>query len=232
MKRFWREVAVAHDAGGWGITLDARPVRTPGRAALAIPTQSLAEAIASEWREVGDTIDPRAMPLTGLANAAIDRIAPDGAGFAAGLARYAESDLLCYRAVDPPPLVARQAAAWQPLLDWAQARYDVHFAVTAGVLPVAQPPTTIARLGEAIAAQPPFALAPLSIVTTLAGSLVIALALAEQAFPADVLCGAATLDETWQAELWGDDSEAAASRAVRTREYADAVRFLEALRDA
>jgi chaperone required for assembly of F1-ATPase len=106
VKRFWQDVAVDARA----IRLDGRPVRTPGRAALTLPTDGLAEAVADEWRAVGETVDPRAMPLTGLANAAIDRIAADPAGFAAGLAKYGESDLLCYRAAEPPELAARQAA--------------------------------------------------------------------------------------------------------------------------
>ena len=142
MRRFWKAVQV--DADG-GVRLDERPVRTPGRVPLVLPTAALAEAMADEWRGVGDTLDPRAMPLTGLANAAIDRVAPDPVAFARGLAAYGESDLLCYRAESPDELVARQAAAWDPLLAWAQRRYDVHFEVVAGVMHRAQPAATVAR---------------------------------------------------------------------------------------
>ena len=152
MKRFWKDVTVGADRT---IALDGRPVRTPGRVPLALPTDALAQAVADEWRGVGETLDPRAMPLTGLANAAIDRIAPDAPAFAAGLAAYGESDLLYYRAVDPPELVARQEAAWDPLLDWARGRYDVHFEPTAGIVHRAQPPATLARLAEAVAAYDP-----------------------------------------------------------------------------
>ncbi|RYY34316.1 MAG: ATPase, partial [Sphingomonadales bacterium] len=130
MKRFWTEVTVADR----GIALDGKPVRTPQRAPLILPNDALAEAVADEWRDVGETIDPRAMPLTGLANAAIDIVAPDTATFAAGLAKYGESDLLYYRAELPEPLVERQIAAWDPLLAWARQRYDVHFEPTAGVM--------------------------------------------------------------------------------------------------
>lgn len=226
MKRFWQDVAVVP---GFGITLDDRPVRTPGRTPLEVPSRALAGAIADEWRQVEDAIDPRAMPLTGLANAAIDRIAPDPASFAAGLARYGESDLLCYRAEGPQALVTRQAAAWDPLLDWAQRRYDVHFEVTSGVMHVAQPDATIARLGEAIAARPAFELAPLSIVTTITGSLVLALALAERAFDADTLWAASLVDELWQVEQWGEDTLAAQAREAKRAEYDGAARFLDAL---
>lgn len=222
MKRFWKEVTVV--AGE--VQLDRRPVRTPGRVPLRLPTPTLAEAIAAEWRAVGDTLDPRAMPLTGLANAAIDRVSPDPAAFAAGLARYGESDLLCYRAEMPEPLVERQAALWDPPLAWAQARYDVHFAVVAGVMHRPQPPATLARLAEAIAARPPFALAPLSPVVTITGSLVLALALAEQALDADTVWTAANLDEDWQAEQWGEDALAVQAREHRRREYDAAVSFL------
>ena len=118
MKRFWKDVAIDADRV---VTLDGKPVRTPGRRPLALPTAALAEAVAAEWRAVGETIDPRTMPLTGLANAATDPIANDPTQFAARLAAYGESDLLCYRAEGPPLLVERQAAAWDPLLDWRAA---------------------------------------------------------------------------------------------------------------
>ncbi|MBX9796995.1 ATP12 family chaperone protein [Sphingomonas sp.] len=222
MKRFWRDVTVEEGA----ILLDGRPVRTPGRATLALPRPALAEAVADEWRAVAETIDPRAMPLTGLANAAIDRVAPDPAGFAADLARYADSDLLCYRADGPATLVARQAAAWDPLLDWARARFGIDFVVTTGVIHRPQPPATIAALDGAIAAQPPFALAPLSPIVTITGTLVGALALAHGAADAEQLWLAAQLDEEWQAEHWGDDDLAAQARAARRADYEAAVRFL------
>lgn len=222
MKRFWRDVTVEEGA----ILLDGRPVRTPGRATLALPRPALAEAVADEWRAVAETIDPRAMPLTGLANAAIDRVAPDPAGFAADLARYADSDLLCYRADGPATLVARQAAAWDPLLDWARARFGIDFVVTTGVIHRPQPPATIAALAGAIGAQPPFALAPLSPIVTITGTLVGALALAHGAADAEQLWLAAQLDEEWQAEHWGDDDLAAQARAARRADYEAAVRFL------
>ncbi|MDH7971428.1 ATP12 family protein [Sphingomonas sp. AR_OL41] len=226
MKRFWKEVTI--DAGR-GIALDGRPVRTPGKVALALPTPALAEAVADEWRAVEGKIDPRAMPLTGLANAAIDRIAPDPATFATGLAGWGESDLLCYRAESPEPLIERQAAAWDPLLDWARKRYDVHFVVTAGIMHKHQPPATLARLAEAVAARSAFELAPLSTIVTISGTLVGALALLEGATDAATLWAAAHVDEDWQAELWGRDPLALAAYEERERDYAAAVRFLALL---
>ncbi|WP_033923213.1 ATP12 family chaperone protein [Sphingomonas sp. 37zxx] len=226
MKRFWRDVAMVEQAGGWGITLDERPVRTPGRVPLLVQTPALGEAIAAEWRAVESDIDPRMMPLTGLANAAIDRVAPDAATFAQGLAAYGASDLLCYRAESPEPLIDRQRAAWDPALDWARGRFDVHFTLTAGVMPVTQPAATLERLSDAITARAPFELAPLSVVVTITGSLVLALALVEGAADADSVWTAANIDEDWQIELWGEDSLATQSRAVRTVEYAGAIAFL------
>jgi chaperone required for assembly of F1-ATPase len=222
MKRFWTEVSVEDGE----VRLDGRPVRTPGRAPLALPAPALAEAVAEEWRAVGETLDPRAMPLTGLANAAIDRIAPDPAAFAAGLAAYGESDLLCYRADGPDDLVARQAAAWDPILAWARERYDVHVETTAGIVHRAQPPATLARLGEAVASRSAFALAGLSPVVTTTGSLIGALALAEGAISADTLWAAAHVDEDWQAEQWGTDPLAEQARANKRRDYDAGVRFL------
>ena len=227
MKRFWKEVGVDADRV---VTLDGRPVRTPGRTPLALPTPALAALVADEWRGVGETIDPRAMPLTGLANAAIDRIAPAPAAFAAGLAAYADSDLLYYRAESPEALVARQRAAWDPWLDWARARYDVHFETVSGVMPRAQPAATLARLGEAVAAGDPFTLAGLSPVVTITGSLVLALALLDRAGDADTLWAAAQVDQTFQAEQWGEDALAAQALANARRDYDAAVAFLNALR--
>ncbi len=176
MKRFWKSVAIDEDRG---IRLDGKPVRTPGKRPLILPTPALAEAVADEWRAVGEgaEIDPRAMPLTGLANAATERIDPTA--FAAGLAAFGESDLLCYRAESPDELIARQAALWDPLLDWARTRYDVHFEIASGVMHQPQPPATIARLAEAVAARNAWELAGLSPIVTIGGSLVAALALAE-----------------------------------------------------
>jgi len=211
------------------IRLDGRPVRTPGRAPLATPAPALAEAIADEWRAVGETIDPRAMPLTGLANAAIDRIAPDPVRFAADLAKFGESDLLYYRADTPEPLVARQAALWDPLLDWARARYDVHFETIASVTYRPQPEATVARLAEAVAARTPFELAGLSPVVTITGSLIAALALIEDGADAEAVWQASRIDEEWQQEQWGEDELATQARDARRVEFDAAVRFLELL---
>ena len=226
MRRFWSEVAIDSDRV---VRLDDRPVRTPGRMPLALPTPALAEAVADEWRAVGETIDPRAMPLTGLANAAIDRVSPEPAGFAHGLAAYADSDLLYYRADQPPELAARQAALWDPLLDWARKRYDVHFEPVAGIVHHAQPAATVQRLTDAVAAQPAFALAAMSPLVTITGTLVGALALAEGAVDADGLWNAAHVDEDWQAEQWGEDSLATQTRAYHRRDFDAAVRFLSLL---
>ena len=171
MKRFYKDVAVVSGDAGYEIKLDDRPVRTPARAALALPTERLAQAVADEWHAQGDTVDPRSMPFTGLANGAIDQIALNRESFAAGIARYGESDLLCYRAEGPAELIAREAAAWDPLLDWARHRYDVNFRVTHGIIPVDQPAETLERLEAAVLAYDPFMLAGLSTLVTLSGSL-------------------------------------------------------------
>jgi chaperone required for assembly of F1-ATPase len=211
------------------ILLDDRPVKTPGRRDLAPPSDALAAGIAEEWNQQGEKVDPRAKPLTGLANAAIDRIAPDPAAFAAGLAAYGESDLLCYRAEGPAPLVARQADAWDPILDWARIRFDVAFEVTAGIVHKAQPPATVERLAAAVAGRDPYALAGLSPLVTISGSLLIALALAEAAIDLDTAWAATIVDEQWQAENWGEDAEAAAALAGRRADFAAASRFLSLL---
>ena len=178
MKRFWKDAAVVAAEGGFGITLDGKPLKTPARAPLIVPTRALADAVAAEWQASAETIDPRAMPMTGLANAATDRAGDD---IAAGLARFGESDLTCYRAADPAPLVDRQTQAWDALLNWARRRFDVDFATCSGIIHVPQPPETIRRLAHAVYALDPFRLAALSPLVTISGSLVAGLATVEQA---------------------------------------------------
>lgn len=229
MKRFWKDVAVEAEGGGWGVRLDGRAVRTPARAALAVPAFALAEAIAGEWRGVGETIEPRAMPLTGLANAAIDRVAPDRAAFAAGIARYAEADLACYRADGPPALVERQEQEWDALLVWGRRRYDVDFTTTQGLMHVAQPAATIEQLSHAVAALDAFRLAGLLPLVTIGGSLVAGLALLEQAITAEQAWAAVSIDERWQREQWGSDHEAELALENRRRDFMAAVRFVELL---
>ena len=231
MKRFYKaaEAAPAGSGAGFSILLDGRPVRTPARNALDLPNRALADAVAAEWQAQGDEIDPRSMPLTGLANAAIDRVAPDPEAFARSLAIYGESDLLCYRAEGPRPLVERQAEAWDPLLAWARRRFDSEFEVTEGIVHRAQPAHTLDRLRRAVAARDPFTLAALSPLVTISGSLIVALALAEGEIGLDQAWAAATLDEAWQAEQWGEDSLAAAALAARRSEFEAAWRFLNLL---
>jgi chaperone required for assembly of F1-ATPase len=223
MRRFYKHAAATPDHG---VALDGRPVRTPGRVPLVAPGAALAEAIAAEWAAQGDQIDPRAMVLTGLANAAIDRVAPDPAGFARGLSVYGESDLLCYRAEGPEPLVRRQAAAWDPLLAWAASRYDIAFTVTAGIVHRSQPAETLDRLAAATAARHPFILSGLSPLVTISGSLVAALAVTEGALTADAVWDAVTIDERWQAEQWGEDGLATQALEARRVDFMTAVRFV------
>ena len=229
MKRFWKDVIVAKEDGGWGVALDTRPVRTPARAPLVVPTEALADAIADEWRGIAGEVDPRAMPLTGLANAAIDRVAPERQAFAAGLARYAEADLACYRAEGPRGLVERQEESWDALLAWARRRFDVDFATTCGIVHVEQPAATVDRLAHALASLDPFRLAGLSPLVTIGGSLVAALAVVEKAITPEAAWDAVSVDESWQLEQWGADAEDEAALENRRRDFLAAARFLDLL---
>jgi chaperone required for assembly of F1-ATPase len=226
VKRFWKEVTVVAEGVGWSIALDGRPVRTPQRATLMVASAALAEAIAAEWDDVGETIDPAAMPMTGLANAAIDLAAPDLTAFAAPIAAYATSDLLCYRDARDATLQAEQAAAWNPLLAWAEERYGVEFALTQGVIPVDQPAATVAALRDAAFAQDQWRITALTPLVTIGGSLVAGLALIENAFDADALWQAVSLDELYQERRWGADGEAQKARAAKQRDWDNAARFL------
>ena len=229
MKRFWTNAEAASTGAGWRVELDGKPLRTPARAPLAVPTQPLARAIAEEWSAAPETFEPRAMPLTGLANAAIDRVAHDPAAFAAGLAHYGESDLTCYRAEAPRPLAEMQAQAWDPLLAWARRRFDVDFRTTCGIVHVAQSAATTERLAHAVAALDPFRLAGLSPLVTIGGSLVAALGVLEGAVTADAAWDAVTVDDRWQREQWGADLEAEQRLENRRRDFMAAAAFLEFL---
>jgi chaperone required for assembly of F1-ATPase len=230
MKRFYKAAeAVPAGADGFAILLDGRPVMTPAKRKLAIPAAALADAVAAEWNAQGEKVDPRSMPLTGLANAAIDRVAPDPESFGRSLSKYGEGDLLCYRAEGPESLVRRQAEAWDILLQWARRRFDVDFTLVEGIVHRPQPPETIERLARAVAARGPFELAALSPLVTISGSLIVALALAERAIDLDEAWAAATVDESWQAEKWGEDKLAAAALEARRLEFEAAWRFLDLL---
>jgi chaperone required for assembly of F1-ATPase len=229
VKRFWKEAGAVEAEGGWAIELDGRPVRTPMRAQLVVPASGLADAIAAEWNAVECEIDPRSMPLTGLANAAVDRVEPDRPAFAKGLARYSEADLACYRAESPQTLCERQTREWDELLGWARRRYDVDFAVTTGITHVEQPPATVERLSHAVEALDAFRLAGLSPMVTAGGSLVASLAVLEGAMSADRAWSAVTVDDEWQKERWGSDAEAEAALEGRRRDFMAGARFLELL---
>lgn len=224
VKRFWREARAVEGEGGWIVELDGRPLRTPARAPLALPTHALAEAIVAEWQAVETEIRPGSMPLTGLANAAIDRT---DLALAAALAAYGESDLVCYRAETPPELAAAQSAAWDPLVAWAAERYDVRFEIVAGVTHRGQPATTIARLRAAVEALDRFALAGMHPIVTVSGSLVIALALRARTIDVATAWAAGQLDELWQAERWGEDDLAIEARLARRAALSAGAAFLE-----
>lgn len=229
MRRFYKAASKAPVEGAFAVLLDGRPVKTPARHGLELPSPALADAIVAEWEAQGEVILPRSMPLTGLANAAIDRVAPEPEAFAAVLAAYGGSDLLCYRAEGPGALVQRQAGHWDPLLEWARRRFDVDFEIVCGVMHRPQPVRTVDQLSRAVAARNFFELAAMAPLVTISGSLVITLALVENTIGLDAAWDAATVDEAWQAERWGEDAEAAATLAGRRREFEAAYLFLSLL---
>lgn len=229
MRRFWKEVSAEQSAWGFGIRLDGRVLKTPMKNELLLPTTELRDAVIAEWLAVAEKIDPAAMPMTGFANAAIDHVAPDRAGFAGRIATYAESDAFCYRADSEDALAAKQAEVWGPWLDWAQRRYDVSFTIVHGVMHQPQPEATLEKLKAAVAARGTFELAAMAKLAHLAGSLVAVLAVVERAGDAAVLWEAVCLEELWQEELWGHDHWAEKNRNDRWKEFSEAARFLQLL---
>jgi chaperone required for assembly of F1-ATPase len=230
MRRFWKEVGLEQGTYGHGIRLDGRPLKTPKKGELYLPTRPLADAVVAEWEAVGETIDPAQMPMTGFANAAIDHVAPDRAKFAASIAAYAESDAFCYRADAGDALSIKQAEVWDPWLDWARGRYDVSFTLVQGVMHQSQPGATLEKLRAAVIARGTFELAAMAKLAHLAGSLVAVLAIVEQAGQPGELWDAVCLEELWQEELWGSDHWAQKNRADREAEFMAAARFFELLR--
>lgn len=222
-RRFYDAVAVAEVAGGFGLLLDGKPVRTPARRFLTAPVLALAQAVAAEWQAQAETIDPAAMPLTRLANTIIDGVADAPAAVAAEVEKYLASDLVFYRASTPAALVARQAAAWDPLLDWAKDTFGARFTPTQGLAFVAQPPEALAAIGAAFAcdegnAKDIWRLGASHVVTTLTGSALIALALARGRLPAEEAWAVAHVDEDWNMDQWGRDEPALERRAARFAE--------------
>jgi len=228
-KRFWTSASVLAVAGGHTVTLDGRPVRTPAKAPLVLPTERLAAAIAAEWEAQQGEVKPALMPLTRTANAAIDKVAVMVPAVVEEIARYGASDLLCYRAPGPQPLVARQAAAWDPWLGWA-ASLGAPLTVTTGIVHAPQPADSLAILTGRVAGHGPFELAPLYDLVAISGSLVLGLATAAGHLDPDQAFDLARLDEDWQAEQWGRDEEAAESAAVKRQAMRDAGRFLRLCR--
>ena len=228
-KRFYETAEAVESAGGHGIALDGKPVRTPAGRPLAVRGAALARAIAEEWAAQGETIDRETMPLTRLVCTGLDLVPERRPEIVAEIAAYAETDLVCYRTDKPPALARQQVAAWEPLVTWAGERYGARLAVTSSITPVAQAPEALEALRDAVAGEDDFTLAGLSLATRSFGSLVIALAMRLGRLDAGAAADASLVDERYQLERWGDDAELAARCARVARDAADAERLFRLL---
>ncbi|MBV8567144.1 MAG: ATPase [Methylobacteriaceae bacterium] len=230
-QRFYSEVGTAARGAAFVVTLDGKTARTPRRAPLALPTRVAAQALAAEWEAQGAAIDPATMPLTRLANSAIDGVACDIAAVQADIVKYAASDLLCYRAAEPRKLVAAQAAAWDGVLRWAREALAARFILSEGVIFVEQPASAIEAMRTSVASfGEPVRLACLHVMTTLTGSALLALAVARGHLSAEAAWTAAHVDEDFQMQRWGADREALERRSQRWQEMDAAARLLALLR--
>lgn len=229
-RRFWKAAGIGRAGDGWQVTLDGRPVRTPGKLPLIVPTEALARAIAGEWDAQADVIDPNAMPLTRAANSAVEKVAPQFDAVADMLAEYGATDLLCYRAEAPAALVNRQAAGWNPLLDWAAGFLDAPLRTTAGVMAIEQPAGSLSRLRARLGGLSAWELTGLHDLVTLPGSLILGLAVAEGVIDAAEAHRLSRIDEDHQARQWGRDDEAEAAAAARLDAMRSAERFLSLVR--
>jgi chaperone required for assembly of F1-ATPase len=230
MKRFYKSVTVDRAPEGYRILLDGKPVKTPGRNALLLPRDALAQSIADEWLAQTDEITPISMPMLRMANTAIDGVTQNRDAVIAAILRFGEHDAVCYRATYPVDLVMRQQEAWAPMLEWAASRHDAQLLVTTGLGHIEQSPEALARLRDAVAAHDDFALAALHVMASITGSLVLGLALAEGAINAAQAFQMSRLDEDYQVGQWGRDAEAEARAQALAREMDVAIRFLEASR--
>lgn len=224
-RRFWKDATVEAEGDGFTVHLDGRPVRTPGKSPLVVPTQEMAEAITREWAAQKDTIDPTTMPVTRSANSAIDKVAPQLAEVAQMLADYGDADLICYRAAEPLELVARQSAAWNPLLDWAQATFDARLIPVQGVMHAPQSPVALQRLTAPLHQMNAFELTGVHDLVSLSGSLVVGLAVTREYMPAEALWSLSRIDEIWQQEQWGVDDEAAAMAENKRTAFLNSWKF-------
>lgn len=231
-RRFWSEARVRPDAGRFGISLDGRPLRTPLGAALLAPTAALAGAIAAEWNALGPVIDPTLLPLTRLANSAIDRARPQHGAVVSTIAEYGATDLLCYRAEGPEALRSRQAAGWDPWLCWAAETLAAPLVTTSGVVPRSQPAASLASLRARVAGEGAFGLVSLHELVALTGSLVLGLAVRRGVLGAASAWELSRLDEIWQAEQWGLDAEAEEAAFLKSEALLHAARFGDLLRAA
>ncbi len=224
-KRFWKKAQAEACAGGFTVLLDGRPVRTPAKAPLTVPTRMMADAIAEEWDAQEKVIDPRTMPVTRGANAAIDKVRTQRDEVVDLLAEYGDSDLLCYRAAGPEGLIRKQAEAWDPMLDWAADALGVRLAVGEGVMHVAQSPDALAQLRNELTAFDEFALAAVHDLISLSGSLILALGVTREAVAVEKAWLLSRIDEHWQVSQWGEDEEATAAEAIKRQAFEDAARF-------
>lgn len=223
-RRFWKQAQPVREGGGWGVTLDGKPLRTPGKHPLIVPTEALARAIADEWDAQESIIDPNTMPLTRAANSAIEKVRPQREAVALMLAEYGGTDLLCYRADTPEDLAEREAKGWDPLIDWA-ARRGAALVVTQGVVPVPQPNAALANLAAMVAAHDDFALTALHDLVTLPGSLLLGLAVTAGEIDAETAFHLSRIDECYQIEQWGEDAEAEEAAEGRRIAMLNAERF-------
>ena len=230
-KRFYKDVAIKDEEGRAAVLLDGRPVRTPGKAPLSVPSKKLAEAIAEEWRVQGDHIDPRTMPLTKLANSAIDGIEGHTEAVVDDIVSHAAADLLCYRAGGPKGLLAEQAQHWDPVIAWARDVLNAPLTLADGIVHAPQADASMAEIRKRLGEFDAFSLAALHVMTSLTGSALLALAVALKRLTPDEAWAAAHVDEDWQVGKWGEDAEAKERREARRRDFDAAARTL-ALVDA
>ncbi|GLQ35126.1 ATPase [Amylibacter marinus] len=226
-KRFWEKAVVVPVGDRFTVQLDGRDLRTPAKAPLLLPSQLVAQMVADEWMAQEEKVNPETMPATRMANSAIDKVSVNFDAVVSMLAEYGGSDLLCYRATHPAELIAKQENAWDPVLDWARARFQIQLQTTSGIMPVAQPENTQGIFRNALSEYDSFALSAVHDLIVLSGSLVLGLAVSSNQISTESGWALSRVDEDWQAEQWGEDEEAKQASEIKRVAFHFAKNFLD-----
>lgn len=231
-KKFWKDVHVVQSESGFGISLDDKPLRTPAKNSLVVPTEELATYVADEWLTISDEIDPTRLRFTKLCNASIDSMPEKFDAVVEMLADYTDTDLLCYRAESPEGLALRQSSYWDPLLEWVDQNHGLKLVQTTGIIPVKQPSGSREGIKIWLEQLNMFEMMACHDLTIMSGSIIICRAVCDGFLNASQAWEASRIDEDWQAEVWGADEDAEKAANAKFEDFSAATKLFQAVHAA